>query len=222
LMHPTKRRILDHLKRRGKGTIDELARDMALSRATVRQHLMALERDGLVTAREERGPSRRPRYVFYLGAAGHDAYPKRYGQLALLILEEVGKLEAQELEGLSAAQKRGLVLARALESMARTALISTQGMGLGQRVRLVTRILQEQGGLAEWRRVEDGYEIIDYNCVFQRVAERYQEVCQWHVQLLSRLLGCSVRCLEYQSQGANACRFVVQASSPGPQQEVST
>jgi len=214
LVHPTKRQILDYLKRHGRATIDELAQAMALARATVRQHLMALERDGLVAAREERGPSRRPRYVFYLGAAGHDAYPKQYGQLALLILEEVGRLEASDLEGLSAAEKRALVLGRALERMVAARAPLLQGKGLGQRVKAVAQIIQEEGGLTEWRRLEGGYEIIDYNCLYQRVAEAHQEVCQWHVQLLARLLGRPVRCVEFQSQGAHACRFLV-AAGPG-------
>ncbi len=210
-MHPTKRQILDYLKRHGRATIDELARALALARATVRQHLVALERDALVAAQEERGASGRPRYVFYLGAAGHDAFPKQYGELALLVLEEVGRLEAGDLEGLSAPEKRALVLGRALERMARARAPLLEGKGLSQRVKVVAQLIREEGGLIEWRRLEEGYEIIDYNCLYQRVAEAHQEVCQGHVQLLARLLGRPVRCLESQSQGAPACRFVVQA-----------
>jgi len=63
-MQSTKEHILAHLKRTGGSTVEGLAVQFGLARMTVRQHLAALERDGLVRSREERRPRGRPHLLF--------------------------------------------------------------------------------------------------------------------------------------------------------------
>lgn len=215
-MHPTKRQILDHLKRYGDATVDDLARALGLARITVRQHLMALERDRFVTSREVRRGSGRPHHVYALSPLGHDSYPKRYDRLALLLLEEVGHLEAADLAGLSAEEKRRALLARALERAASHYLPQLEGRPLPQRVEALARLMSQEGALAEWRRTEEGFEILDYNCLYFQVAQAHEQVCQWHLDLLARLLGRPVRCDQFMARGARCCRFVVEAA---PQDE---
>jgi len=53
-MHSTKTEILAHLKRNDGSTVDGIASSLNLAPMTVRQHLMALERDGMVRAEEVR------------------------------------------------------------------------------------------------------------------------------------------------------------------------
>ena len=59
-MGPTRERILDLLKRRAEATARELATALGITPPAVRQHLTALERDGLVTGRTLRRPVGRP------------------------------------------------------------------------------------------------------------------------------------------------------------------
>ncbi len=88
-----------------------------------------------------------------------------------------------------------------------------EGKPLPQRVVAVTEILEQEGGFAEWRLVNEGYEITDYNCVYRRVADSDDDVCNWHLSLLRRLLGSEVRCDQFMSKGAHSCRFVVKEGS---------
>ncbi len=147
--------------------------------------------------------------MYRLAPAGHETYPKRYEWLVLLLLEVVGELSPAELQGLDARQKQALVLSRALDRLASGYFWALEGKGLGARVKLVSQILREQGSMVEWRRVGSRYEMVDYNCLFPKVAESYRAVCEWHTNLLARLLGHPVRCVERISEGSNACRFVV-------------
>jgi predicted ArsR family transcriptional regulator len=80
---------------------------------------------------------------------------------------------------------------------------------LDERVRIVTDILREEGGFAEWVAHGEGFEIADHNCVYRRVVDTHPGLCDWHVSLLGRLLGREVECAQYMSQGADACRFLV-------------
>lgn len=189
--------------------MDEVATELGLARMTVRQHLNDLERDNLVQVEEVRRPTGRPHYRYTLTEKGEETFPKRYDFLATMLLQEVVALEPNEIQGLSPSERQRLLLRRIADRMASQYIPSVEGKPLEQQVEAVTTILQQEGGFAEWRPTDDGYEITDYNCVYRRIAAAHGEICQWHLQFLSRLLDRDVKCDQYISRGANHCRFLV-------------
>lgn len=209
-MQATKSEILAHIKRSGGSSVDELATALGLARMTVRQHLANLERDGLIASKEVRRRTGRPHYVFTLSDKGHELFPKRYDRLADLLLQEVASLEVDEIAGLTAAEKKKLLLSKVVKRLAQEHAATVEGKSLPERVALVADILQREGGFAEWHKREDGFEIIDYNCVYRKVVETHNDFCEWHVSLLSQLLGKEVKCSQFMSRGADCCRFVVE------------
>ena len=209
-MQTTKDQILAHIKRSGGSTVEELATALGLARMTVRQHLATLERDGLVTSREVRRATGRPHYLFSLSDKGQELFPKRYDRLAELLLQTVAELESEEIANLSPAEKKRLILQKAALRLTEQHAPKMAGKPLAKRVAAVVDILQEEGGFAEWQSTERGFEIADYNCVYRKVVESHREVCDWHLTLLSRLLGQDVRCQQFMSRGADSCRFVVE------------
>jgi predicted ArsR family transcriptional regulator len=182
---------------------------------TVRQHLSTLERDGLVCAREERQRTGRPHLVFCLSEQGLERFPKRYDRFADLALQEVAFLDSEEIAGLSAEGKKLLLLSKMAERVFQQHAPRVSGKSLDARVAVVADILHEEGGFAEWKVDGASYEIVDYNCVYRRVAEVHEDVCDWHVQLLGKLLGREVQCNQFMSKGADCCRFVVTDEAPG-------
>jgi predicted ArsR family transcriptional regulator len=208
-MQSTKEHILAHLKRTSGATVDALAAELGLARMTVRQHLAGLERDGLVVSHEERGRTGRPRYVFSLSDGGQEMFPKRYDRLADLVLQEIAFLDADEIAGLSPEDKKRLLMRKMAERVYQQYEPKVRDKALGERIPLVAGILQEEGGFAEWRRDAAGFEIVDYNCVYRKVADSHHDVCEWHLSLLGRLLDAPVECTEFQSKGSECCRFVV-------------
>ncbi len=208
-MQSTKSQILAHLKRSGGSSIDELATALGLARMTVRQHLAALERDSLVASQEVRRPTGRPHYVFSLSDRGQEVFPKRYDRLADLILNEVALLDGQEIAGLTPSEKKKLLFSKMVDRLSAQYESAVKGKSLPARVAAVAQILQVEGGFAEWRAQESGFEIVDYNCLYRRVVDSHGDLCDWHLSLLSRLLGSNVDCSQFMSQGAECCRFVV-------------
>ena len=208
-MQSTKEHILAHLKRTGGSTVEGLAVQFGLARMTVRQHLAALERDGLVRSREERRPRGRPHLLFTLSEGGEERFPRRYERLADLALQEVAFLDAEEIAGLDAVQKKRLLLEKMAQRVYRDHEAKVQGKTLPERVEVVTDILREEGGFAEWSRQGVAYEIADHNCAYRRVVDTHQDLCQWHLSLLGKLLGQEVGCTQFMSQGAGSCRFTV-------------
>ena len=212
-MQSTKEQILGYLKRSGDTTVDGIATAFSLARMTIRQHLAVLERDGLVVSREERQRTGRPHLVYCLSEEGQERFPKRYDRFADLALQEVAFLDAAEIAGLSPEDKKRLLLSKMADRVYQQHAPRVRGKALDARVEAVANILQEEGGFAEWAAAGSEYEIVDYNCVYRRVAESHDDVCDWHVQLLGRLLGREVQCSQFMSQGADSCRFVVSSES---------
>jgi predicted ArsR family transcriptional regulator len=212
-LQSTKEQILTFLKRTGSGTVDELARGFGLARMTVRQHLAALERDGLVRSREERRRSGRPHLLFTLSESGQERFPRRYDRLADLALQEVAFLEADEIAGLGPEEKKKLLLRKMADRVHQQHEAKVRNKPLADRVAMVAEILREEGGFAEWSSDGGNYEIVDYNCVYRRVADSHQDVCDWHVRLLGKLLDRPVKCAEMMSRGADSCRFVVRGDN---------
>jgi len=208
-MQSTKENILAYLKRAGGSSIDALAGEFGLARMTIRQHLAALERDGLVVSHEERGKTGRPRLMYALSDGGEERFPRRYERLAELALQEVSFLDSEEIAGLSPADKKKLLLLKIAERVYQEHEQRVQGKDLAERVRIVTDILREEGGFAEWIPRDEGFEIADHNCVYRRVVESHPDLCEWHVSLLGKLLGKDVQCSQYMSRGADSCRFLV-------------
>jgi predicted ArsR family transcriptional regulator len=208
-MQSTKDNILAFLKRSGGSSVDAIASEFGLARMTVRQHLSGLERDGLVVSREERRRTGRPHLLFSLTAGGEERFPKRYDRLADLALQEVALLEADEIAGLSPDDKKRLLLKKMAERVYREHEGTMLDKGLKERVAAVAEILRVEGGFAEWKTDGQQYEIVDYNCVYRSVADSHRDVCEWHLSLLSRLLGQQTDCAQFITEGAHCCRFVV-------------
>ncbi len=210
VMQTTKSQILALLKRSGGSTVEELASSLSLARMTVRQHLATLERDDLVAAREVRRATGRPHFFYTLTDKGEETFPKRYDRLADMIIEEVALLDSSEIEGLSPAEKKNLLFRKLAHRIAQQYASRVEGRPLEERVQTVAEILQLESGFAEWRKVESGFEIVDYNCAYRKVAENQDDLCAWHLQLLNELLGGGVRSSQGQSRGSDLCRFVVE------------
>jgi DeoR family transcriptional regulator, suf operon transcriptional repressor len=215
-MQTTKQQILILLKRTGSATVEEAAGALAVASMTARQHLVGLERDGLVQAEKVRRSTGRPHYLYTLTLRGEETFPRRYDLLAEILLDEVGCLEARDIEPLSPDEKRSLLVQRSADRIAERYRFQVEGRSLEERVVAVTNVLHLVGGFAEWLRADDGYEIRDYNCVFSRLLAKNQNGCEWHVRLLTQLLKYPVRHEHIVDGRVQCCRYHIQ---PGSAQE---
>jgi predicted ArsR family transcriptional regulator len=208
-MQTTKHQILELLKRTGSATIDEAAGALTIASMTARQHLLGLERDGLVQSEKVRRSNGRPHYLFYLTPKGDEMFPRRFDVLAAILLDLVGTLRAEDIEGLSPEQKRSLLIQRAADRLAEDYRFPVQGRTLEERVDQLTSVLHRIGGFAEWRRISEGYEIRDYNCVFAGLMARQSDGCLGHLRLITHLLQWPARHEVFVEGRVQCCRYIV-------------
>ena len=72
-------------------TVDQLARDLAISRTAINQHLANLERDNFIRADEMTSTGGRPGRKYVLTDQGLHLFPKQYNLFSSALLEAMVK-----------------------------------------------------------------------------------------------------------------------------------
>ncbi len=198
-MQATRQQILDYIRRQGRATVKNLDSFLKLTPTGVRQHLTVLEREGLITAHEERGRVGRPALVYKLSAKGDSLYPKSYDQLANALLEEVRTL--------AGAQVLQTVLRRVASSFAEPYADQLEGLSLAERVQEATSIIQERGCLAEASQDGDDWLIKQFTCPFPKVAGEHSCACSLDVEFVRQLVGADARLTTSLLRDDAACTF---------------
>src|SRR5258708_9002228 len=88
----TRMEVLELLRRRGRSSAETIAGDLGVTPNAVRQHLTNLERGGFVVSHPVRSGRGRPSLLFSLTERADSVFPKRYGQLATMVLHEVHQI----------------------------------------------------------------------------------------------------------------------------------
>jgi predicted ArsR family transcriptional regulator len=179
-----RRRLVDRLKRSGPSTSADLANDLGLTEAAVRQHLAGLEEAQLVE-RSTRPPSGRgrPATLWALTALAMELFPDRHADLTVELISAIR----------AAVGERGLdkvIEARTAEQRASYAA-AMPGPRASVRARaeaLATRRTDE-GYMAEVR--EDGRDVIlvEHHCPVCEAATTCTGLCRAELELFRDVLG---------------------------------
>jgi predicted ArsR family transcriptional regulator len=200
-MQATRQQILDYLRAHGRATVKDLDAFLGLTSTGVRQHLTVLEREGLVEAHEERGHVGRPALVYQLTEAGDALYPKKYDQLANVLLEEV-----REVAG---AQTFQALLRRVAGRFAEPYRPRVEGRPLAERIIETTEIIRERGSEVSCEADGDGWLIQQSTCPFPKVAGENSCVCALDVEFVRQLVGSDARLTTSLLRGDRCCTFRV-------------
>jgi DeoR family suf operon transcriptional repressor len=199
---PTRRALLLTLKRKGEAGADELARTLGITVSAVRQHVAVLQGDGLVEHREERAGPGRPKHRYRLTVGAEPLFPKMYGPLTTELLSYVEDESPAMVDRLFE-RRRHTRVERARSRLA--------GLDPGRQVAELTRILDEDGYLADAERMPDGaWRIVEHNCAILEVAARYGQACGAEIDFIRAVLpGATVERTEHLLSGAHVCAYEV-------------
>lgn len=206
-MQRTRRQILDILKKCGRATLEELSREVGLSPVTVRVHLSVLQRDDLVNVEEVRGRVGRPYFVYSLTEEAEELFPKRYHILANRLLD--GLHEALPAEA------RQALLSQVAEKWAGERSHRLAGKGLAEKVAEIAQIRTEEGAIADWEKVEEGYLLRQYNCPNLLVCRVHSLVCDLEEDYITRMLGAAVTRGGCIGRGDRVCSYLVREGEQG-------
>ena len=197
----TRMEVLELLRRKGRSSAETIANDLGLTTNAVRQHLTNLERDGFVVSQPERSGRGRPSLQFALTERADSVFPKRYGQLATMVLQEV-----QEMGGPEALDE---LFARVAARHADAIEKDMVGLDFDEKLRRVVAWIGRAGTLAEQTETPEGVKVTIHNCPFRNTALKFPQVCTITPQLISRLIGTNVSQSDSIHRHDSFCSFVV-------------
>jgi len=203
----TRRAIAKLLKTEGPIDSAQLAQRLGLTAMAVRQHLYALQREGLVTSEERPVPIGRPAKFWRLTREADHLFPEAYAELSVALIDSVK--DAFGEEGLE----------RVL-----TSRCARQRMDYGKRIRPndpldrklkeLAQVRTEEGYMAEIRREEDGsFLLVENHCPICAAANACQGFCSTELDLFRFVLGpgVSVERAEHIIKGDHRCVYRISA-----------
>ncbi len=200
--NPTRQNIITLLKRNGGMTIEDLSKKISITPMGIRQHLLSLEKKGLVSYTAKKHGIGRPGFVYMLTESADDLFPKTYDKFALDILKEVKKNDGQEKINKIFAWQGDKVLRQKKEALSGLSGIDDLMQGL-------RNLLVSEGFLADLEKEGDNYKLKTYNCPIRKVATEFNEVCLEELQLFRELLDRNVSMEQCMGQGSPYCTFSI-------------
>ncbi len=198
-----RRSILNALKKAGELRAEDLADLTKITPSGIRQQLNSLEADGLVSHLEVRIGRGRPKHVYKLSQAADALYPRMYSELTNELLDYVRDDNPELLEHIF---KRRMQ--RRLEN-AQERLLNLKTFEA--RVTELTKILDQDGYLAEFQKLENGhYLITEHNCAVIGVALQYNQACSSEIEFLRLALPeASIERVSHMIAGSHMCAYSV-------------
>ena len=200
-MKSTKDRILQTLLRKPKLTINDLAEAVEINPISVRHHLSNLEKEGLISAEEERHGVGRPRLVYSLTEDGMERFPTKYLRLTTRLL-------AQMKESMPGPMVANL-FNQIAEDLASQYAADIKGLNMEERLDFVKELLAQEGFTVEWEKKGGQYEIHEISCPYYQIGVAHPEVCTVDQTLISKMLALPVSKVQCILSGAAHCTYVV-------------
>lgn len=195
--------ILEQLKRRGSGTIPEIAEELELSVETIRTHLRSLGSEGLVERRGQRrsGPGR-PEILYGLTDASEALFPNRGGEL----LQDLATFLDQRGQG-------GLVrdfFDEQVERRRAAVRERIESLGDEDRIDAVARVLTEEGFMAEVVTGDEGRKVLRLcHCPMRDLVEVTKAPCRSELGFVREMLGKRLVRTSYIPSGDDACCYAL-------------
>jgi predicted ArsR family transcriptional regulator len=198
----TRRNIILLLKKNGGMSIDDLSKLIEITPMGIRQHLLALEKKGVVTYISRRRGIGRPGFVYMLTDAAGDLFPNAYDAFSLGILRDIKKHEGDEkIDKIFSWRKDRLLNSR------RDALAGKAG--IEATLNALKEILETDGHLVEIGKNSAHYHLKQYHCPIGKVAREFQDACKHELQMYRELIHKDVTREQSVSEGAQSCVYLI-------------
>ena len=188
------------LKNKAGMTADGLSAQLEITRNAVRQHLAALENDGLVKKGITRASGGRPEQLYVLTDKGNECFPRHYAWFAQLLIESV-----QQDAGADGLNERLSSMGTLVGKQLRTQ--HPELVNRGEKIQKLAEIMEQLGYNARSAGSDKTTVIEADNCVFHTLALANPNICQFDLALLAAFTDSAVDHQECMAKGGNICRF---------------
>jgi predicted ArsR family transcriptional regulator len=168
----------------------------------IRQHLLALEKKGLVTNAPKRRGIGRPKFEYRLTEKAEKIFPKQYDFFVLRLLETIEKKEGRKkVNQIFGWLKEGFIQ--------KLSANINHTSPLEEKVINMVNTLRQEGYLSELQEDRKYFYIKNYNCPISSIAHKYRESCSMELEMYREIFGNSVKRTECQVEGAISCTYQI-------------
>jgi len=208
----TRERILGLIVSAGPVTAATLARELGVTPAGVRRHLIALHHDALITEHEQPGLGARgrgrPARSYVATPEGQQALTSAYADVAvdaLGFMRDQGTLE-EFVEAKAAELEQALDIAVPADA------------SMEDKVAALSKALGDKGYATSVRPGHGGVtlQLCQGHCPVQSIAESAPEWCEAETRVFSRILNVHVQRLSTLAGGAHVCTTTIPLASASP------
>ena len=207
----TRREILNRLKLDGPSDSAQLAAQLGVGAMAVRQHLYALQEQGLVTFQEEARALGRPAKLWQLTPAANDRFPENHAELTLDLIRAV--TNAFGSDGMDK-----LLEVRMQDQVARYRAQIGAVKSLKARLKALAQLRTAEGYMAEVKpdaETSGAFLLIENHCPICAAAKACAGLCQREMETFQAILGEDVQIerTEYILAGARRCMYRVKSEA---------
>lgn len=191
--------FLQQMHRLGHCSIQDLCGAAKVTPTAVRQRLNRLQSLGLVTRETVRQGRGRPHHAYVVTELGLKQLGDNYGELALLLWNELIRIENVEV--------RRQVVGRLRDALARRYSAAVNGATLSERMEELRQTLCERGFHVEVDQ-RDGLPILrESNCPYHELATVDGGICELEQDVFQQVLGVPLVLAQCCRDGHGSCEF---------------
>jgi len=182
-------------------SIEQIATPLNISRTAVRQHFIALERDGYIQTGVLNQTAGRPVRSFVLTEAGINSFPKQYAWLSELIITE--------LKNEMGSEAFFRYLHKLSSNLSQSLLSRFKGKSTDERIEELLKVMNELGFKAKNMSDSGSNErtIEACNCIYHDLAQKHEDICEFDRSFMSSLLDKAIEHEECMAKGGAVCRL---------------
>lgn len=197
-------KILYLLKTRGAQTAQAIAGMLEMTSMGARQHLQALEAQGLLSTFDQSEKRGRPSRYWQLTAKANERFPDRHNDLTLTMIDAVKSVFGEEgLDKLIIERERKskIVYYNALEGC-QSVLGKAQALA---------KVRSEEGYMATVEQDEQGIWLYENHCPICEAATSCQNFCRSELAIFNEVFGenVTVERQEHIVEGARRCSYLI-------------
>ncbi|MFM7716898.1 MAG: iron-sulfur cluster biosynthesis transcriptional regulator SufR [Microcystis sp.] len=202
----TKDDILQYLLKNGQSTAQDLAEELSISPQATRRHLKDLEGEGLIEYFAVQNKIGRPQHIYRLSRQGRGRFPHNYDNFAVSFLNTLVETVGE--------QQVGEILKKQWQRKAAEYQLRLGKGSLGERMRKLLEIRQEEGYMAELvaLEAENSYVLAEHHCAIAEVAGSYPSICGHELEMFALLLpDCTIERTHWINQGEQRCGYLIKS-----------
>ncbi len=181
-INSTVNKILVSIKMNGEVTATSLAEELGMTKEGARQHLLKLEKQELIVGKAKSEGVGRPVTYYTLSEKGLAKFPDSHAQVTVDLLQSVKSLLGENALNLLISDREKRTYSRYEEAL-------SMDKTLESRLEKLTALRSNEGYMADWKREDDAYYLIENHCPICAAAKECQGFCRAELKNFKQLIG---------------------------------